>query len=124
MMRNLLFIMAGGAMGAALRYLIGLACSRITWTTMPVGTLTVNLLGCFLLGVLMALGQKYITFSGAEPLGLMLTVGVCGAFTTFSTFSADSIRLMDNGQWLTVLLYLTLSIVGGFLLFYLGRKLV
>lgn len=89
---------------------------------MPMGTLSVNLLGCFLLGVLMAIGQKYASFSGAPY--LMLTVGVCGAFTTFSTFSADSIRLMDNGQWLTVLLYLTLSILGGFLLFYLGRKLI
>lgn len=67
-------------------------------------------------------GQKYASFSGAPY--LMLTVGVCGAFTTFSTFSADSIRLMDNGQWLTILLYLTLSIIGGFLLFYLGRKLI
>ena len=121
-MKNLLFVMAGGAIGAALRYLIGLSCSRVTWTTMPMGTLSVNLLGCFLLGVLMALGQKYASFSGAPY--LMLTVGVCGAFTTFSTFSADSIRLMDNGQWLTVLLYLTLSIIGGFLLFYLGRKLI
>lgn len=114
--------MAGGAIGAALRYLIGLACSRVTWAAMPVGTLTVNLLGCFLLGVLMAFGQKYASFSGAPY--LMLTVGVCGAFTTFSTFSADSIRLMDNGQWLTVLLYLSVSLVGGFLLFYLGRKLI
>ncbi len=89
---------------------------------MPIGTLTVNLLGCFLLGVLMAFGQKNASFSGAPY--LMLTVGVCGAFTTFSTFSADSIRLMDNGGWLPALLYLTLSVVGGFLLFYLGRKLV
>lgn len=114
--------MAGGAVGAALRYLIGLACSRWALANLPLGTLSVNLLGCFLLGVLMALGQKYASFSGAPY--LMLTVGVCGAFTTFSTFSADSIRLMDNGQWLTVLLYLSLSILGGFLLFYLGRKLV
>lgn len=121
-MKNLLFVMAGGAIGAALRYLIGLACSRWALANLPLGTLSVNLLGCFLLGVLMALGQKYASFSGAPY--LMLTVGVCGAFTTFSTFSADSIRLMDNGQWLTVLLYLSLSIVGGFLLFYLGRKLV
>lgn len=121
-MKNLLFVMAGGAIGAALRYLIGLACSRWALANLPIGTLSVNLLGCFLLGVLMALGQKYASFSGAPY--LMLTVGVCGAFTTFSTFSADSIRLMDNGQWLTVLLYLSLSIIGGFLLFYLGRKLI
>lgn len=121
-MKNLLFVMAGGAIGAALRYLIGLACSRWALANLPLGTLSVNLLGCFLLGVLMALGQKYASFSGAPY--LMLTVGVCGAFTTFSTFSADSIRLMDNGQWLTVLLYLSLSIIGGFLLFYLGRKLI
>lgn len=114
--------MTGGAVGAVLRYLIGLACSQMIWTTLPMGTLIVNLAGCFLLGVLMALGEKFASFSGAPY--LMLTVGVCGAFTTFSTFSADSIRLMDNGQWLTIVLYLTLSIIGGFLLFYLGRKLI
>lgn len=112
--------MMGGAAGAALRYLTGLACSRWEWTNMPMGTLSVNLIGCFLLGALMALGQKYTSFAGAPY--LMLTAGVCGAFTTFSTFSADSIRLMDNGQWLTAAFYLTLSIAGGFLLFYIGRK--
>jgi len=122
MMKNLLYIMLGGAIGAALRYLVGLGCSRLPWGNMPVGTLAVNLVGCFLLGLLMAGGQKYASLSGAPY--LMLTVGVCGAFTTFSTFSADSIRLMDNGQWLTVLLYMTLSIAGGFLLFYIGRKIV
>lgn len=121
-MKNLLYVMFGGAIGAALRYLVGMACSRLAWTSMPLGTLSVNLLGCFLLGLLMALGQKYASFSGASY--LMLTVGVCGAFTTFSTFSADTIRMMDNGQWCVALLYLTLSLIGGFLLFFLARKLV
>lgn len=121
-MKNILYIMLGGAIGAALRYLVGLGCSRIAWTSMPLGTLTVNLVGCFLLGLLMALGQRYTSFAGAPY--LMLTVGVCGAFTTFSTFSADTIRLVDNGQWLLALGYLTLSIVGGFVLFYMGRKII
>lgn len=120
-MKNLLYIMLGGAIGAALRYLVGLGCNRLAWTSLPLGTLTVNLVGCFLLGLLMALGQKFASFSGAPY--LMLTVGVCGAFTTFSTFSADTIRLADNGQWLMVLSYLTLSIIGGFALFYAGRKI-
>ncbi len=121
-MKNLICVMLGGAIGAALRFLVGQACSRWTLAHLPLGTLVVNLVGCFLLGILMALGQKYTSFSGAPY--LMLTAGVCGAFTTFSTFSADSIRLMDNGQWLTVLTYFTLSIIGGFALFYLGRKII
>lgn len=122
MMKNLLYVMLGGAVGAALRYLVGLLCAHFRWTSFPVATFLVNIIGCFLLGMLMAFGEKFTNFSGSTY--LMLTVGLCGAFTTFSTFTADTFNLIENGQWYWAVLYLTLSVVVGFVLFYIGKKLM
>ena len=121
-MKNVLFIMIGGAVGSALRYLTSLACQSIRWLNMPWGTLTVNLLGCFLLGLLMGVGERYTTFS--KEIFLMLTVGLCGSFTTFSTFASDFFRLNNAGQLGMAVIYLTISIVLGFLLFGVGRCVV
>jgi len=122
MFKNIVYVMCGGAIGAVLRYLTGVLCSRWHFTSLPVGTFAVNIIGCFLLGLLMGMGERYTSISGSVY--LMLTVGVCGAFTTFSTFTADTFRLMNNGQWLVAICYLTLSIVIGFILFWAGRKIV
>lgn len=121
MLKNLLYVMLGGAFGAALRYLLSMACSRCL-QDFPLGTLVVNCVGCFVLGLLMACGERFADFNGASY--LMLTVGLCGAFTTFSTFSADTIRMMDGGQWWQAVLYVIVSLVLGFLLFFVARKLI
>ena len=121
-MKNLLFVMLGGAVGSALRYLTSLACQSIRWLNMPWGTLIVNVLGCFLLGLLMGVGERYTTFS--KEIFLMLTVGLCGSFTTFSTFASDFFRLNNAGQLGMAIIYLTVSIVVGFLLFGVGRYIV
>ncbi|MBQ6771857.1 MAG: fluoride efflux transporter CrcB [Bacteroidales bacterium] len=118
-MKNVLFIMLGGAMGSALRYLTSHACQSIRWLNMPWGTLAVNVIGCFLLGLLIGLGERYTTLP--KEIYLMLTVGLCGSFTTFSTFASDFFRLNNAGQIGLALVYLTVSIVVGFLLFGLGR---
>ncbi|MBQ3733986.1 MAG: CrcB family protein [Bacteroidales bacterium] len=89
---------------------------------MPWGTLTVNILGCFLLGLLMGMGERYTTFS--KEIFLMLTVGLCGSFTTFSTFASDFFRLNNAGQLGMAVVYLTISIVLGFLLFGVGRCVI
>ena len=89
---------------------------------MPWGTLTVNILGCFLLGLLMGMGERYTTFS--KEIFLMLTVGLCGSFTTFSTFASDFFRLNNAGQLGMAVVYLTISIVLGFPLFGVGRCVI
>lgn len=122
MIKNILFVMMGGAIGSTLRYLVQMGCHRLHWTTLPLGTFLVNIIGCFLLGLLYGLGERYTHLS--ESTMLLLTVGLCGAFTTFSTFSADTIRMMENGQWWIALGYLTASIVIGFLLFYVGKRIM
>lgn len=113
--------MIGGAVGAALRYSVGLLTSGIRFLNMPVGTITVNLLGCLILGALMGLTERYTGIS--KPLVLMLTTGLCGAFTTFSTFSAETINAMENGHLVSSLLYLAVSIIFGLLLFWVGKAL-
>ena len=120
-MKNLLFVMLGGAVGSGLRYLTNLACQSICWLNLPLGTLAVNVIGCFLLGLLMGLGERYTTFS--KEIYLMLTVGLCGSFTTFSTFASDFFRLNNAGQVGMALVYLAVSIIFVFF-FGLGRFVV
>lgn len=122
MLKNILFVMLGGSLGAVSRYLVGLGCSHWRFASLPLGTFVVNVLGCFLMGILMGCAQKSTALS--ETTYLLLTVGFCGAFTTFSTFTADAFRLMDSGRCWTALAYMTLSIVVGMLLFFIGRKMV
>lgn len=80
----------GGALGATLRYLVGTLVQPAS-ESFPVGTLTVNILGSFVLAV--------ITFLGAgSGIGLFVGIGACGSFTTFSSFSVDVVRLWENGR--------------------------
>lgn len=121
MFHNFIFVMLGGAIGAALRHGVGLLTSNVRLINMPVGTLIVNLLGCLLLGTLMGLTQRYTSIP--KPLILMLTTGMCGAFTTFSTFTAETIGAMENGHFLSSMAYLIASIVFGLMLFWVGKFL-
>lgn len=121
MIRDLLFVMTGGAAGAALRYGIGLWLQGARWGHMPLATLAVNLLGCLLLGLLMGLGERYSVLP--RQVLLMLTVGVCGAFTTFSTFAADASKALWQGHTMASILYVVISVAGGILLFMLGHVL-
>ena len=82
------------------------------------GTLTVNVLGSFIIGILVGISVKSDLIS--TDLRLFLMVGFCGGFTTFSSFSSESLMLMQNGQVVTVLIYTALSILLGFLAVYLG----
>lgn len=89
-MHSIVFIAAGGALGALCRYLTGMLASAAFGPSFPVGTLIVNIVGCFVIGSVYAL----------QPSGLFsefLLQGFCGALTTFSTFSLDSFRLLQQG---------------------------
>ena len=82
------------------------------------GTLTVNVLGSFIIGILVGISAKSDLIS--TDLRVFLMVGFCGGFTTFSSFSSENLMLMQNGQVFTVLIYTSLSILLGFLAVYLG----
>jgi len=94
-MRHLLAIAAGGAAGASLRWLLAGAVQRATGGSFPWGTFAVNALGSFLLGFLFVYLIERSTVG--ELWRLAITIGFLGAFTTFSTYSLESVRLMQQG---------------------------
>ena len=121
MLKNLLIIGSGGFIGSIARYLVSQLNLTVTFHSVPVGTLAVNVIGSFLIGFLTGIAEKSMILSPEWRLFLM--VGLCGGFTTFSTFTGENLMLAHIGQLLTVLLYTGLSIFLGFLAVYLGYVL-
>jgi len=96
-MRQLAAVAIGGAAGAVMRWLIASSVQRLAGTSFPWGTLMVNALGSFLLGFLFVWLLE--RSSSGELLRMAITVGFLGAFTTFSTYSLESIRLLQSGSF-------------------------
>jgi len=87
-----LMVAGGGALGSLMRYWVNLAAYRSFSPSFPLGTLIVNVLGCFLIGLIFSLAEKSSLLS--TNIRLFLMVGICGGFTTFSSFSIESINLL------------------------------
>jgi len=113
-----LLVGLGGFAGSVARYYV----SRLTiyhyFFGIPLGTLSVNVLGSFILGLMIGISEKSALITA--DLRLLLMVGLCGGFTTFSTFSGENLTLMQNGQFFAVMLYTSLSVLLGFAAVYLG----
>jgi CrcB protein len=118
MLKQLLLIGTGGFIGSVARFLVSRLNTRIDWLSIPMGTLTVNVLGSLLIGFLIGISEKSPILTVEWRMFLM--VGLCGGFTTFSSFSGENLVLMKNGQILPLLLYTGLSIFLGFIAVYLG----
>jgi CrcB protein len=106
-----LIVFLGGGLGAALRHGVNIGAARLVGTAFPWGTLTVNVVGSFVMGLLTA----WFAFEGSpsQHWRLFLTTGVLGGFTTFSTFSLDSVLLYERGELGLAALYIVVSIVAG-----------
>jgi CrcB protein len=116
MSTNFLYVALGGAIGAILRY----AISLVKWqNNFPWSTFIVNIVGCFLLGFVLALFKQHKI---DNFLFLLLASGICGGFTTFSAFSLDSLTLLQNAKFLTFGFYIFTSVFLGLLATYLGLK--
>jgi len=115
-------IAAGGAIGAVLRYLIAVRVYSFLGIDLPYGTLTVNLLGTFLLGIVLGL----VEHRGAlgPELRSFLTIGLLGGMTTFSTFTYESWEFARDGEPVRAALNVLLSLVGAFVLFTAGYGLM
>jgi CrcB protein len=93
---NILLVFIGGGLGAAARYTLQGAVYRFTGASFPFGTIVVNVLGCFLIGLLMSSLEE--RFLASPSLRIFLTIGILGGFTTFSSFSYETMVLLREGD--------------------------
>lgn len=122
MNRILFLIGTGGFIGSIARYLSQQIISRYFHVIFPYGTLSVNILGCFLIGVIYALSERGNIIS--PEWRSFLTTGFCGGFTTFSTFSYESINLVRDGELVYLSLYVAGSVIIGFGATYFGMAIM
>ena len=122
MIKAILFVGIGSSLGGIVRYLISRYLMNMTGSSFPIGTLIVNLLGCLIIGLLYGLFDRGNLMN--TNLRLFLTVGFCGGFTTFSTFMGDNFQLVKEGNFLLGSIYLSASIILGYLFLYLGYSLI
>ena len=110
-----LLVVLGAAVGAPTRYLTDLAVQRLHATRFPWGTWTVNVVGSFVLGVVVAAHSGWVT--------TLVGTGFCGALTTFSTFGYETVRLTEEGETATAVSNVALSLVAGLAAAALGWAL-
>jgi CrcB protein len=118
---NFLLVMAGGAVGSAARYGVGKLTLASLGPDYPWGTLAVNLIGGFLMGVLAGMLARTV---GSEHTRLLLGVGVLGGFTTFSAFSLDTVLMIERGQLSVAIVYVVVSTIGAILALFAGLHLI
>lgn len=118
-------VFLGSGLGGVCRYLIaGAIQERIAGTAFPWGTLTVNVLGCLLIGLFYGLCDRYAPQTWVSPqLSLFLTVGFCGGFTTFSTFVNENFLLFQSASIPLAIGYILLCMLAGFIMLYVGYRL-
>ncbi len=122
MVKMLLAVAAGGAVGAVGRYLVISAVGHVFGTGFPLGTIVVNVVGSFVLGALIE--ALALVWSPSPELRAMVVVGVLGAFTTFSTFSMDVVLLYERGALGQAALYIGASVILSIGAFFLGMSLL
>ncbi|MDR3261439.1 MAG: fluoride efflux transporter CrcB [Tannerella sp.] len=121
MIRAMILVGLGGGTGSVLRYLLSVVITRYFRTVFPLAIFTVNVSGCFLIGILLGLLERS-PFMNPELRFLFIT-GFCGGYTTFSTFSAENVGLFQSGHWLTALLYIAASVSAGMGAVWIGLTL-
>jgi CrcB protein len=120
--RNILLVGIGGLLGSVARYLVAIALAGQTAGIFPFATLAVNIVGCFLIGLIFAFADRGNLLT--PEWRIFLTTGFCGGFTTFSTFSYESLRLLQDGEYLYVAAYVLISVIVGLAATFLGIVLV
>ena len=122
-MKETLFVFIGGGAGSVCRYLASLFVGRTAGSVFPWPTLAVNILGCLLIGLFYAWSERWTL---PQEYRLLLTVGLCGGFTTFSTFSNEALQLLRTGLFGWFACYvgcsLVLGLTGVFFGLWVGQK--
>jgi len=117
-MIKLVYLAIGGLSGTFARYFLAGAVYELLGTRFPYGTLVVNLLGCFIIGALTTIAESKFLLS--TNLRVLLMIGFCGAFTTFSTFIFETSSLIRDGETLRAFVNVIVSVMIGFVVFRLG----
>ncbi|MBN1904534.1 MAG: fluoride efflux transporter CrcB [Deltaproteobacteria bacterium] len=118
MIKNLIIIMLGGSLGAASRYLISIMAAKMWGVNFPWGTLVVNMVGCFFIGLIFALTDSVRLLP--PGVRLFLITGFLGALTTFSSFSLEITNAVRAGLSLQPIMNIMINNLGGFGLTFLG----
>lgn len=121
MLKEVLAVMAGGALGAATRYYVGVWSAGRWPGAFPMGTLIVNLAGCFIIGLFMSLTLERWVVS--QSVRLFVTVGFLGGLTTFSSFGNETLQLMQSNHMLSAFVSVALNVLGGILAAWIGASL-
>ncbi len=119
MLKNIILVGLGGAIGAILRYIAG---TILKPSSFPINTFIVNVIGCFFIGIIFALAEKTDYIS--PNLKLFLATGICGGFTTFSSFSVENMALLKQGNYTTAALYIFSSLVFCIIGVFAGFKII
>jgi len=119
--RYLLFLAIAGALGTLCRYGLGGLAQRIVGTDFPWGTLFINILGCLIIGFVMQVALNSNVIPAASR--IMVTIGFLGAFTTFSTFSYETVKFLEDGAWVSATLNIASNVGLGLIATFLGMLL-
>ena len=120
-LKNTIMVGCGSFLGGAARYLISVSMKTMS-KGFPWGTLAVNLVGCLIIGLLWGFFSK--NSSESSSWALFMTVGICGGFTTFSTFSKEALMMLQAGNFMSLLAYVAISVIAGIALVAAGYYLV
>lgn len=111
MLKMIILAGSGSFIGGILRYLTQLLFSKFFSDSFPLGTLLINIIGSFLIGIIFSLSEKSDIIS--QEAKIFIAVGICGGFTTFSSFSIENLFLLRDGQYIQMILYSLLSVFLG-----------
>ena len=109
MLKTIILVGLGGAIGSILRYLSGWFASKYFQGSFPISTLVINILGSLLIGIFIGILAKY--YPENHPLKFLLIIGFCGGFTTFSSFAVENYNLFQNQQQLSAYIYIITSVI-------------
>jgi len=119
MLKSILIVGCGGFIGSVARFIISRYFQLNFASVFPWSTFIINIAGCLLIGLIYGISEKGNVLD--PEVRLFLTVGICGGFTTFSTYSNDAFLLMRDHEWLRFALYISLSVFIGLVAVYVGR---
>lgn len=119
MIKQIALVALGGGVGSVLRYLVSVWFSKQLSGAFPWGTFVVNITGCLFIGFLFGLIARF----GLHELRLLLIVGFCGGYTTFSAFSVENLRLIETGNYMLFILYVVTSVLLGLIAVLGGNAL-